>query len=450
MIDIAENILTGIGGLICLASLIAFGYSLAEREFRAALFSLLFAVTLPLPYFVPVFLTGETSSIYTIILVIFTVLLLVLFLYNPSSKRFVPGKPKIRHDERETMFSRHELKPASLNFDNYYKEHTEHQKPDDTWRQKPGLMSPNSVFYHPLAFRAAEASFETIGNMGPHITGEVKKEKVTTTSKELTIFIKKWMLKQGLKDVGITEMRPYHYYHTKGRGEKYGKSITPKYKYGIALTVEMDERMMASAPKGSAIMESADQYLNSGIPAIQLATFLRESGYEAQAHIDGNYEVVCPLVARDAGLGEIGRMGLLMTPKQGPRVRIAVVTTNAPLEIDKASKIAHSIIEFCHYCKKCAYVCPSQSIPTGERKVENGALRWKIDSESCFTYWCKAGTDCGRCMTVCPYAHPDNPLHNFVRFGIRYSKLFRRLAVYLDDIFYGKKPKVKPLPHWMQ
>ena len=49
----------------------------------------------------------------------------------------------------------------------------------------------------------------------------------------------------------------------------------------------------------------------------------------ARAHIDGNYQVIAPLVARDAGLGTIGRMGLLMTPELGPRVRLAVVTTRA-------------------------------------------------------------------------------------------------------------------------
>ncbi len=439
-----------IGTLLCVASLVAFSYSLAERELRAALFSLLFALVLPALYIIPLFLPGETIATYPIVLLSLTIVLFLLFLYNPKPKKFAPGKPNIRHDERETMFSRRELAPNSTTFENYYKQNPEHKKPDDNWRKKPGLMNPGAIFYHGLAFNAAEASFETIGKLGQYINGEVKKEKTATSPEKLTVFIKKWMLKQGLKDIGITKMKPYHYYHTKGRGIKYGKSITPKYKYGIAFTVEMDEQMMAAAPKGSAIMESADQYLKSGVPAIQLATFLRESGYEAQAHIDGNYEVVCPLVARDAGLGEIGRMGLLMTPKQGPRVRIAVVTTNAPLEIDKPSKIAHSMIEFCHYCKKCAFVCPSQSIPTNERSMIDGAIHWKIDSESCFTYWCTAGTDCGRCMAVCPYAHPDNPLHNFVRFGIRHSKLFRRLAVYLDDLFYGKKPRIKPLPRWMQ
>ena len=73
--------------------------------------------------------------------------------------------------------------------------------------------------------------------------------------------------------------------------------------------------MVSAAPSASIVMESGQQYLGSGIIALQVAAFIRNLGFEARAHIDGNYEVVCPLVARDAGLGEIGRMGLLMTPK---------------------------------------------------------------------------------------------------------------------------------------
>jgi len=75
-----------------------------------------------------------------------------------------------------------------------------------------------------------------------------------------------------------------------------------------------------------------------------------------------------------------------------------------------------------------------------EKEID-GVMRWKIDAESCYTYWCQAGTDCGRCIIVCPFAHPDNWFHRLVRFGIRNSYIFRRLAVPLDDLFYGRKPR---------
>ena len=113
--------------------------------------------------------------------------------------------------------------------------------------------------------------------------------------------------------------------------------------------------MMQSAPMGTSVMESSEQYLRSGILALKLAAWIRELGYEATAHIDGNYEVICPLVAADAGLGTIGRMGLLMTPNLGPRVRISVVTTNMPVSLSNKTP-DKTTLQFCHHCKKCAHV----------------------------------------------------------------------------------------------
>jgi hypothetical protein len=82
--------------------------------------------------------------------------------------------------------------------------------------------------------------------------------------------------------------------------------------------------MIAANPAAPGIMESVRQYVEAGRVAIQLANAIRRSGYPALAHIDGNYRVIAPRVARDAGLGEIGRMGMLMTPRYGPRACIVI------------------------------------------------------------------------------------------------------------------------------
>jgi ferredoxin len=179
-----------------------------------------------------------------------------------------------------------------------------------------------------------------------------------------------------------------------------------------------------------------------------VALLIQSLGYPARAHLDGNYRVVCPLVARDAGLGEIGRMGLLMTPELGPRVRLGVVTTDLPL-ITTPRRRDPSVIDFCTRCKKCAVVCPSHAIPFDDRREIGGVRRWRIDSAACFTYWCTVGTDCGRCVRACPYAHPANALHDTVRWGVRRSPLFRVLAIKLDDWLYGRNPAPLPPPTWM-
>ena len=132
-------------------------------------------------------------------------------------------------------------------------------------------------------------------------------------------------------------------------------------------------------------------------------------------------------------------MGLLMTPRLGPRVRVAVVTTDMPLVPDGRRTDA-AMLDFCRICKKCAEACPGKAIPFDDRREIDGAFRWRIDSEACFAYWCAAGTDCARCMKVCPYSHPNAPLHNAVRRVIRRSAVARRIALHADDLFYGRRP----------
>ena len=194
-------------------------------------------------------------------------------------------------------------------------------------------------------------------------------------------------------------------------------------------------------------MESARQYVEAARIAVSLAAALRSLGHPARAHIDGNYRVIAPLVARDAGLGEIGRMGLLMTPRLGPRVRIGVVTTPLELVPDTAAE-DETVIDFCMRCGKCILNCPARAISSGGRVEKDGVLRWAIDGDACFRYWNVIGTDCARCLAVCPYSHPDNIFHNAVRWGIRRSGLFRRAAVRLDDVFYGRKPRPAEPPVW--
>ena len=375
----------------------------------------------------------------------------VLFFFLPIKGKFKLRyeKPGFRYDERDTIFSRLELTHRPELQESYYRENPDKREKDKIWQERPGLMSEESTYYSPFTFAAADASFDTIEKLRPFADGEINSKQKNINPKKTTDFISKWGKRMGAVSIGFCRMEDYHFYSVRGRGEAYGKAVDSEHGYGIALTVEMDEEFLATGPAGPTLMESARQYLNSGTIAIQIAHFLRGLGYSARAHIDGNYEVICPLVARDAGLGELGRMGLLITPKLGPRVRIAVITTDFPVEISPR-KPDYSVHDFCNRCMKCANVCPAQAIPKEEIALINGVERWQINHEKCFGYWCTTGTDCGRCMSVCPYAHKNNWFHNFIRWGIRNNIYFRRIAVVLDDVFYGKKPESRQVPDWVK
>jgi len=435
-----------IGGFLILFLLYAWVISLKENEKRAANLIFFLLLILISPILLLLTTNFESRDIIAWCLAGFYLLVpLVLLLPIDRKHQQLADHPSGKIDERDIMFSRMRYVPGTERYNKYYEVNPDKEIKDNKFREKPGLLQPGSSFYDPLFFNAADASFDAIKAFHPIVDGEVAKGKIELEPDQITAFIKKWAVKLGAKDVGVTVLKDYHKYSVIGRGKDYGKEVELNHRFAIAFTVEMDKEMIDTAPQAPAILETSQQYLESGEVAVQVALMIRRLGYAARAHIDGNYRVVCPLVAKDAGLGEIGRMGILMTPKQGPRVRISVVTTDIPL-IEDHRKADPTMEDFCRICKKCADTCPSKAISFNDMEHIDGVKRWQINQEKCFTYWCQAGTDCGKCMAVCPYSHPDNLFHNIIRYGIRNNILFRKMAVWLDDVFYGRKPKSKETP----
>jgi ferredoxin len=220
---------------------------------------------------------------------------------------------------------------------------------------------------------------------------------MTEKLKELTKYL-------GAVDVGIAKMQDYHFYSKLGRPlEEYNRVVTNSHKYGVVIAVEMDKEMINRAPQIEEMFEVTKGYVNSAVIALWIAYYIRALGYDARAHIDGNYEVVAPIVAQDAGMGQIGRNSILISPKVGQRLRLSVVTTDIPLVPDK--KKDYGFNEFCMICKKCAECCPADAIVKDNKLLfkENNFI-WKINQEKCFQMWQKIGTDCGICLSACPFS----------------------------------------------
>lgn len=438
-----------ISGITLLFFVYATVVSIMEKEYLAASRFSFMSFFIPALFLLIAYFDFSQKEYFVSVFLFFILLALIIISIPFGNKKQKTNElPSGKIDERDTMFSRNILEENTKNFNEYYKNNPEKREGDNLIKSLPGLSSPKSSLYNPFSFLAADANFFAIEHLQHAVNGEISKTRIDAEPSDITVFIKKWLEKLGALNTGICELKSYHLYSYHGRLHNYGEKVTQKHKLAIAFTVKMDKDFTSCAPEGPTLIESAQQYFTAGSIAVRLAAFIRNLGYPARAHIDGNYEIVCPLVARDAGLGEIGRLGLLMTPNLGPRVRIAVVTTDLPLVCDEY-KYDYSVIDFCRICKKCADICPSSAISKDNRKIINGVNRWQINQEKCFEFWCKIGTDCGRCFSVCPYSHPDNFLHNFVRFGIRNSSIFRRMALFLDDVFYGRKPAPVKVPKWI-
>jgi reductive dehalogenase len=422
--------------------------SLKEKEVRAASIASLFTILVTLLFLIPVFLNPTLQywalGITALILILFT----IAFLLPIGRVDHQLENTQTRPDERRVIFSRSNLIPDSERLKDYYLDHPEDQVKDDPWRANAGLLSPQSDFFEPLSFAAAAASFATLDALAQAANGPVAAEPTVIKSGQASQVIKSLAKFFGAMDAGICELNPAYVYTHSGRGsEPYGSPVPISHKYAIAMTFEMDHDMIAANPRPPGVMETGHRYVESARTAVQLAATIRNLGFPAVAHFEGHYQVIAPPIARDAGLGEIGRMSLLITPRKGPRVRLAVVTTDFPLMSDKPT-LDSSVTDFCTICKKCSQNCPATAIPFDAGKESDGAKRWRINPEACFGYWTQTGTDCGRCMCVCPYSHPDQFPHGLIRWGIRHSGFFRRAALNMDDIFYGKYPKPRPAPAW--
>ena len=424
-----------------------------EKEWRALPKGILIFV--PLLTIVAIFLVFDFPAKHWIVLSILIAnaifILIIIFPFNKPPSIQIKGKQK-RVDERDALFHRfYRLKPGTPEFEAYYKDHPEKFEFDQKLRSMPGLGSSNSKSYHPLTAPFQEAIFSVLGRMTREIEWQpapIEGKTAQTTPEEFTQRIKGFARYLGADLVGTTRLNPAYIYSHIARGPgEWGAPIKLNHTHAIAIAVEMRHDMIRHAPESPTITESAFSYYENAKIALVLAKYINFLGYDARAHVDGNYRVMCIPIAVDAGLGELGRLGLLITPQFGPRVRLSVVTTNLPLLQD--APIAFGVQHFCTICKKCAVNCPTGSIDMGEKAVHNGVEKWLSNQDNCYRHWRIQGTDCAICVKVCPYSYQKATMHNFVRWLVQRNNFARRMAFMGDHFFYGRRPKhSSPFPGW--
>ncbi len=220
-------------------------------------------------------------------------------------------------------------------------------------------------------------------------------------------------------------------------------------KYAIVLILPMDYQLGKTFPSALSGATTGIGYAASLNCANMLAQFITNLGYEAIASL--NDTALSIPMAIEAGLGEYGRHGLLITPEFGPNVRIAKVFTDLPLEVDQIKEFGVSA--FCEICKKCANSCPPRAISNSDPSTEapnfssfSGIKKWTVNAENCFKFWVKMNTDCAICIRVCPYNKDYSKWWN--RLGIKLANSpLRRFMLWLDNkLGFGKR--MKPTEWW--
>ncbi len=345
-------------------------------------------------------------------------------------------------DERDTMFARANYKKGTKRYEDYYLKNKDKKEIDDSIRNRPEIGSEGGMTYNAINSPMASSAFEFLENINHLCEQKPKCDKVIANKKIVTKRIKGLAKQYGAKLVGITTLKDYHYYTHRGRQEEsYGDEIKKRHKYGIVFACEMDKDMINRAPMLPEMVETSKVYVDAAIVGMILSHYISNLGYEARNHMDANYLLMPVRVAKDAGLGDIGRNTLLVTKEYGPRIRLGVVSTDLELEVDEY--IDFGLEDFCKVCNKCAHICPSQSLSNMPEKSG-----WKIDQETCYIKWLYMGTDCGMCMSVCPFGQNLESIKDIETFKNNDDQILEVLQEYKKR--FGKRPFVPGNPDWLR
>lgn len=208
---------------------------------------------------------------------------------------------------------------------------------------------------------------------------------------------------QYAKNLGVSSIA-----YTKVDRDMIFKNEQILYENAIVFTIEMRKSEIDTAPSKTAIREIFRTYNELGIIVNKMSEFLRKNGYNAMASpaVGGPASYV-PL-AKKAGLGAIGKHGLLISDKDfGPSLRLAAVYTDID-NLPFCKENPHMWIkDFCNSCIKCVRSCPAGAIYENSIAINgNENTRQCIDNKKCATPFAN-DYGCTVCVKSCTFYNGD-------------------------------------------
>jgi len=323
-------------------------------------------------------------------------------------------------------------------------------KPLNNWYVNRTSLDPLGRIATTSSAADRRNAMQTVLERAPR--GRVNPEQLPVRdAAEMTRHIKRAAKYLGASDVGIMRVQPSFLY-SEGRypddgtggaasNQMVGAAETAaRYPFAIVCVYAWDYKMGKAHRHriGDTAYHFGAEFLRSTYA--NLAGYIKEMGYGVAT------KVATPMpTALAAGLGEVGRHGMLITEKFGARVHLGdPILTDLPLIPDEPIDIG--VEDFCQVCNKCANTCPTNSIVTTGKAVVNGIEKYKINWETCYRlrphvmqYW----EICLTCVTVCPYTKPATWWHRLAIRGMQWTpiplrSLTARFLKLLDDKYWGK------------
>lgn len=239
------------------------------------------------------------------------------------------------------------------------------------------------------------------------VSGDLPPTSDPIEGKDVTKEIREKAKSLGFGEVGFTKYdRKYTYKSKKG---------WVKYQHAICLALEQDYWQTQTIPSMEAEFAHFGTYEEEGAYAIELAEYIRSLGYSAQIHSPNDNSAAYIPMFVEAGLGQLGANGQLLSPHFGSRSRLMIISTDAVVTYDEP--VDYGIQKFCEICQVCVNRCPGRAL-VKEKVWWRGAEKHKLMYDRCrpvmATY-----EGCGVCMLVCPVQRYGMPevMDHFVKTG---------------------------------
>ncbi len=221
------------------------------------------------------------------------------------------------------------------------------------------------------------------------LTGDLE-PTAKSTGENVTDKIKAKALELGFGEVGITKY-DHHYTYQSKKG-------WVKYPHALCLAYETPYEATQTLPSLGAEVGRTGNYRIETAVGLELGDYIRSLGYHAQVHNPNDH--ICPAIPMfvQAGLGQLGANGQLLSPHFGSRASLMFITTDAKVTYDQP--MDYGIHRFCQICQVCVNRCPGRALMREKvwwRGVEKNKLVYKRCRPVMARY-----QGCAVCVKVCP------------------------------------------------
>ena len=235
-------------------------------------------------------------------------------------------------------------------------------------------------------------------------TAEPHDKREEWSPNQATGIVREAATAMGADLVGIAPLDRKWLYSYNSRGLEV--KLPANHGHAVVLAVAMELSPLRLSPGEAANAQTWLAYAKIAFVTSLLANFLRGLGFGAVPCVN-DVALSIPL-AVEAGLGTLGRSGVLLTEEYGPAVRLAKVFTDMPLEATPVK--GNDLNPRCRKCGLCAAACPAGAISAAEEPSfevtgpwnNPGIKRFAVDAKKCYDFWRANGTSCSTCIAVCP------------------------------------------------